>query len=101
MTAPSASLAHTLRTYSARSTSAVDVRAALSPGNTATKAVKTSVPTPINMTEVTGTVASGTALMLRAKSVHISRPATTPSGIPTIMPTTASTIACQVIAAVS
>ena len=48
---------------------------------------------PTRNTDRTGTVGSGTALRLWAKSVQSCRPMTMPSGIPTMMPTTAATVA--------
>src|ERR1017187_5994728 len=58
--------------HSARRMRAADVRAALRPGNRATRLAKTSEPTPTSSTESTGTVGSGTTLMLRANRIQSS-----------------------------
>jgi hypothetical protein len=87
--------------YSVRRTSAVDVRAAMRPGIAATTMAKMIVPTPTNRIDDRGIDASGTASMLRAKSIHSSRPMTMPRGIPKRAPKTAATVACQAIAEAS
>jgi alpha-L-rhamnosidase len=96
----SASLQRAL-SHSARSTNAVGVRAANWPGSAATRLAKMSAPRPTRTTDQTGTVASGTASMLRAKRVQSWRPRMIPSGIPTMTPTTAVTVACHATTAAS
>ena len=56
--------------YSALSTKAVRVCAAIRPGIAATRFANTRAPTATRITDKTGTVGSGTALILRANTVH-------------------------------
>lgn len=62
---------------------------------------KMIVPTPTNRIDDRGIDASDTASMLRAKSIHSSRPMTMLRGIPKRAPKTAATVACQAIAEAS
>ena len=58
------------------------MRAASRPGSAATRLAKTSAPSTTRITDKTGTVGSGTALRLRANSVHSYSPSDDPDRHP-------------------
>jgi hypothetical protein len=72
--------------HSARSSRAVGVRAARRPGRAATTLARTSPPTTMITTEVTGTDGDGTASISLAKRLHRNRPRMIPRGTPTTVP---------------
>jgi hypothetical protein len=92
-------LVRKMHVYSARSTNAVDVRAARRPGKKATTLARTSAPTTVSAIEKTGILGAGTALISCANRSHSDRPTTIPSGMPRMTPTTAAALDCQATAA--
>src|SRR5579863_10236781 len=98
---PRGEAARPLATYSARSNTAVGVRAARRPGIAATMLANTRAPSPIPTTTHAGTLGSGTAWMPFAKRSHKRRPTTTPSGRPIIVPIATEMLDCQATIAAS
>ena len=73
-------------------------RVATSAGATDRTFAATTTPATSTQTSQTGTTETGTAPRLSANAFHVARPATTPRGTPTTIPTRASVVACQLTA---
>ena len=71
------------------------MRAARRPGIAATRLASTSAPIATIAIDSVGTVGLGTAEISRANSVQSRRPATMPTGTPTMVPSSATTDACD------
>ena len=72
--------------HSTRSSAAVRVRAACSPGIAATRLASTSAPTATIASVTTGTVGCGTASIAAGEQLPEQRPVTMPIGTPTTTP---------------